>query len=40
MVNTVCVIAVTQTVFTIALFLFYREARHATATAAPAAPSG
>ena len=31
-----CVIAVTQTVFTIALFLFYREARHAGATA-PAA---
>ena len=31
-----CVIAVTQTVFTIALFLFYREARHAAATA-PAA---
>lgn len=35
-----CVIAVTQTVFTIALFLFYREARHAAATAAPAAPAG
>lgn len=34
-----CVIAVTQTVFTIALFLFYREARHAAATAAPAAPA-
>jgi len=34
-----CVIAVTQTVFTIALFLFYREARHAAATAAPVAPS-
>jgi hypothetical protein len=34
-----CVIAVTQTAFTIALFLFYREARHAAATAAPAAPS-
>jgi len=31
-----CVIAVTQTVFTIALFLFYREARQAAATA-PAA---
>lgn len=27
-----CVIAVTQTVFTIALFLFYREARQASAT--------
>jgi hypothetical protein len=34
-----CVIAVTQTVFTIALFLFYREARHAAATAAPNAPA-
>jgi hypothetical protein len=34
-----CVIAVTQTVFTIALFLFYREARHAAATAAPVAPA-
>lgn len=34
-----CVIAVTQTVFTISLFLFYREARHAAATAAPAAPA-
>jgi hypothetical protein len=31
-----CVIAVTQTVFTIALFLFYREARQAAAPA-PAA---
>lgn len=35
-----CIIAVTQTVFTIALFLFYREARHAAATAAPVSPSG
>ena len=34
-----CVVAVTQTVFTIALFLFYREARHAAATAAPVAPA-
>jgi O-antigen ligase len=34
-----CVIAVTQTVFTIALFLFFREARHAAATAAPTAPA-
>jgi len=34
-----CVIAVTQTVFTIALFLFYREARHAAATAIPNAPA-
>jgi uncharacterized protein UPF0259 len=34
-----CVIAVTQTVFTIAFFLFYREARHAAAAAAPAPPS-
>jgi hypothetical protein len=33
-----CVIAVTQTVFTIALFLFYREARHAAPAAAPPAP--
>jgi hypothetical protein len=32
-----CVIAVTQTVFTIAFFLFYREARRAAVTA-PAAP--
>jgi len=31
-----CVIAVTQTVFTIALFLFYREARHAATAGAPA----
>jgi len=31
-----CVIAVTQTVFTIALFLFYREARQAAAPAAGA----
>ena len=35
-----CVIAVTQTVFTIALFLFYREARHAAAPTAPAPPAG
>jgi hypothetical protein len=34
-----CVIAVTQTVFTIALFLFYREARIAAATSAPAPPA-
>jgi len=34
-----CVIAVTQTVFTIALFLFYREARLAPATRAPAPPA-
>jgi hypothetical protein len=34
-----CVIAVTQTVFTIAFFLFYREARHAAATAPPAVPA-
>lgn len=34
-----CVIAVMQAVFTIALFLFYREARHAAAAAAPAAPA-
>jgi hypothetical protein len=34
-----CVIAVTQTVFTIALFLFYREARHAAETAIPNAPA-
>jgi len=34
-----CVIAVTQTVFTIALFLFYREARHAAAPAAPTVPA-
>jgi hypothetical protein len=34
-----CVIAVTQTVFTIALFLFYREARHAAATATPVNPA-
>ncbi len=30
-----CVIAVTQTVFTIALFLFYWQARHAAVAAAP-----
>jgi len=35
-----CVVAVTQSVFTIAIFLFYREARHAAATAAPVAPAG
>jgi len=35
-----CVIAVTQTVFTIAFFLFYREAWHAAAPAAPTAPAG
>ena len=34
-----CVIAVTQTVFTIAIFLFYREARHAAAIAVPNAPA-
>jgi hypothetical protein len=34
-----CVIAVTQTVFTIAIFLFYREARHAAETAAPVTPA-
>jgi hypothetical protein len=34
-----CVIAVTQTVFTIALFLFYREARYAAVAAAPAPPA-
>jgi hypothetical protein len=33
-----CVIAVTQTVFTIALFLFYREARQAVVTD-PAPPA-
>ena len=33
-----CVIAVTQTVFTIAVFLLYREARLASATRAPAPP--
>lgn len=33
-----CAIAVTQTVFTIALFLFYWEARHAAAPDAPARP--
>ena len=35
-----CVIAVTQTVFTIAVFLFYREARLAAAERAPAPPAG
>lgn len=35
-----CAIAVTQTVFTIALFLFYWEARHAAAPEAPARPAG
>jgi hypothetical protein len=33
-----CVIAVTQTVFTIALFLFYWEARYAVVASAPASP--
>jgi hypothetical protein len=33
-----CVIAVTQTVFTIALFLLYREARYAAVASAPAPP--
>jgi hypothetical protein len=32
-----CVIAVTQTVFTIALFLFYWQARYAAVAAAPPA---
>jgi hypothetical protein len=35
-----CVIAVTQTVFTIAVFLFYREARLAAAERASAPPAG
>jgi hypothetical protein len=35
-----CAIAVTQAVFTIALFLFYWEARHAAAPEAPAPPAG
>jgi hypothetical protein len=35
-----CVIAVTQSVFTIALFLFYWEARHAAAPEVPARPAG
>ena len=35
-----CAIAVTQSVFTIALFLFYWEARHAAAPEAPARPAG
>jgi hypothetical protein len=35
-----CAIAVTQTVFTIGLFLFYWEARHVAAPEAPARPAG
>jgi hypothetical protein len=35
-----CAIAVTKTVFTIALFLFYWEARHAAAPEVPARPAG
>ena len=35
-----CVIAVSQTVFTIALFLFYQEARYAAVSATPAPSAG